>query len=142
MINYALARCELRKFPLADVTGFWKPSMGFLMSIVLKVTMIGGIDFDITRKRRDRKVSQRRFSTSAKNIPCFFHTLQKDSLLFYFFHHYGVTLLGIFLPNFSDPTNIIFLCCHTILQPIPFVLVVLDKSAKINCASANLKPMT
>ena len=49
--------------------------------------------------------------------------------------------LGIFPRCFSDSVNILFPYQRTIFYPIMFVLVVPDKTAKVMCDSADLKPV-
>ena len=45
------------------------------------------------------------------------------------------------LPRFSDLGYIPFSCVCAFFQPVTFGLIILDFTAKIMCASANIKPM-
>ena len=66
LTNSKLARFELSMFSFNDVTGFWIPRPDLLTGIVLKVPMMGRRVFSFPKKRRDKEVLRRSFSTPAK----------------------------------------------------------------------------
>ena len=77
-IRSLLARIKLRHLSLADVTGSCRPSPYFLTGIVLKVHMMGGRNLYFPKKRRDKKVFQRSFSTPANAYLVYFFTRCKN----------------------------------------------------------------
>ena len=71
-INYVLARCKLRYFLFADVTGFRIPRPAFLTGIVLIVPTMGEIDFYFPKKSRGKKFSEITVYTPANEYPVVF----------------------------------------------------------------------
>ena len=59
-----LARCKLRNFSSADITGIYRPRSALLTGIVLKFPTISGSDFDFPKKRQGKI-----FSKEASPLP-------------------------------------------------------------------------
>ena len=141
LISSMLTHCKLRNLSSDDITGFCRTRLAFLTDSVLKVLTMGGRYFDFLKKRQGKKVSWRSFSTPKSVYRIFCHTLQKDPLWLECLGHHGVTFLRTFHQCFVGRANVLFPHHCAIQQPIPFVILIPNKTTKVTHASAEIKLM-
>ena len=140
LINLTLAHCKTSIFSCANVTGFWRPRLDFLTSIVLKAPTVRGRVLVSTKKRQVKKVLWRSFTLLQKN-PLSFATRCKNinsdwiaCVIAELLSCGYLTAVFLIVPMFyanRRPAN----------RTLPFGSFIPDKTAQITGACADLKPM-